>query len=202
MDRGSAKLNELIEKIQCSAYDPSVPIDAACCGAKDVDPERISLPVQAGIVKPEDHLKGSRLRQFLDMPQQVPEECRNSSDPPACHKVSDADWPVLLRKLFSANMITFVKKADVLRDKHKVIKGGLFCVPHKPSSDRLINDRRPANARERRLGWCQLPSGPMLTQLILDPSESIRASGDDLSNYFYLIQHLDAWKHRKLSEAL
>lgn len=196
MDRGSAKLNELIEKIQCSAYDPSVPIDAACCGAKDVDPERISLPVQAGIVKPEDHLKGSRLRQFLDMPQQVPEECRNSSDPPACHKVSDADWPVLLRKLFSANMITFVKKADVLRDKHKVIKGGLFCVPHKPSSDRLINDRRPANARERRLGWCQLPSGPMLTQLILDPSESIRASGDDLSNYFYLIQHLDAWKHR------
>lgn len=196
MDRGSAKLNELIEKIQCSAYDPNVPMDEACCGARDVDPSRISLPEVAGIVKPENHLTGTRLQQFLAMPEQVPERCRNANDPPACHKVSDGDWPELLKRLHAAGMITFLKKSDVLRDGRKVIKGGLFCVPHKPTSDRLINDRRPANAREKRLEWCQLPSGPMLTQLILEPSESIRASGDDLSNYFYLIQHLDSWKHR------
>lgn len=36
----------------------------------------------------------------------------------------------------------------------------------------------------------------MLTQLILTRTQSIRASGDDLSNYFYLIQHLEGWLHR------
>lgn len=36
----------------------------------------------------------------------------------------------------------------------------------------------------------------MLTQLILGRSESVRASGDDLSNYLYLIRHLEAWKPR------
>ena len=93
-------------------------------------------------------------------------------------------------------MITFLKKSEVLREGRKLIKGGLFCVPHKPHSDRLINDRRPANVRERRLNWCQLPSGPLLCQLILEHSESIRASGDDLSNYFYLIKHLESWQPR------
>lgn len=60
----------------------------------------------------------------------------------------------------------------------------------------MINDRRPLNLRERRLNWCQLPAGPMLTQLILNKGESIRASGDDLQNYFYLIKHLESWHHR------
>lgn len=36
----------------------------------------------------------------------------------------------------------------------------------------------------------------MLTQLILGAHESIRASGDDLSNYFYLIKHLEMWQNR------
>lgn len=52
------------------------------------------------------------------------------------------------------------------------------------------------NCRERRLNWCQLPAGHMLGQLILEPHQSVRASGDDLSNYFYLIQHLEGWQHR------
>ena len=36
----------------------------------------------------------------------------------------------------------------------------------------------------------------MLSQLILRKCESIRASGDDLSNYFYLIKHLEEWRPR------
>lgn len=93
-------------------------------------------------------------------------------------------------------MIEFVPIDEVLHDGPKVIKGGLFCVAHKPTSDRLINDRRPLNARENRLGWCALPAGHMLGQLILEDHQSIRCSGDDLSNYFYLIKHLDSWLHR------
>ena len=93
-------------------------------------------------------------------------------------------------------MIEFVPIDEVLHDGPKVIKGGLFCVAHKPTSDRLINDRRPLNARENRLGWCALPAGHMLGQLILEDHQSVRCSGDDLSNYFYLIKHLDSWLHR------
>ena len=78
----------------------------------------------------------------------------------------------------------------------QVIKGGLFCVPHKPESDRLINDRRPLNIRERRLNWCELPSGVMLSQLVLEEHQIIRASGYDLSNYFCFIKHLDEWLPR------
>ena len=54
-------------------------------------------------------------------------------------------------------------------------------MPHKPTSDRLINDRRPLNARESRLDWSKLPAGHMLCQLVLEKNESIRCSGDDLS---------------------
>ena len=193
MERGSAKLSALIEKIQCSQYDPSISFDEASCGALPVDPTRISLPDQAGILDPREHLCGERLEQFVQMPHQIPEPCRSSLDPPACHKVSDEDWPVVLRKLFDADMITFIPKKDVLSEGRRLIKGGLFCVPHKPQSDRLINDRRPANLREKRLNWCQLPSGPLLCQLILEKYQSVRASGDDLSNYFYLIKHLESW---------
>lgn len=103
---------------------------------------------------------------------------------------------MLLRKLYQADVIAFLQKSEVLAEGRRLIKGGLFCVPHKPESDRLINDRRPLNLRERRLNWCQLPAGPMLTQLILNKDESIRASGDDLQNYFYLIKHLESWHHR------
>lgn len=89
---------------------------------------------------------------------------------------------MLLRKLYQADVIAFLQKSEVVAEGRRLIKGGLFCVPHKPESDRLINDRRPLNLRERRLNWCQLPAGPMLTQLILNKDASIRASGDDLQN--------------------
>eukprot|EP00438_Fugacium_kawagutii_P015754 Skav233443 [mRNA] locus=scaffold1486:339543:342293:- [translate_table: standard] len=196
MDRGPAKLNELISRIQLSQYDPSISFEDALSGAKDVDPSRISLPDVAGILDPAVHLKGDRLKEFLEMPSTIPSHKQPLVDNPACHKISDEDWPVLLRKLYAADMITFLKKQDVLAEGRKLIKGGLFCVPHKPESDRLINDRRPLNARENRLDWCQLPAGPLLCQLILTREQSIRASGDDLSNYFYLIKHLESWHHR------
>lgn len=196
MDRGTLKLDELISRIKNSQYDPEISFDDAICGAKGVNPSRVSLPERAGILDPRDHLSGKQLREFNDMPHSIPETCRSSKDGPACHKVDPKDWPVLLKKLYQADMITFLPKSEVLAEGRRLIKGGLFCVPHKPESDRLINDRRPLNLREKRLGWCQLPAGHMLTQLILNRDESIRASGDDLQNYFYLIKHLESWHHR------
>ena len=50
MDRGALKLNDLISRIQCSQYDPSLNFDDAVCGAMSVNPSRVSLPEHAGIL--------------------------------------------------------------------------------------------------------------------------------------------------------
>ena len=50
MDRGALKLNDLISRIQCSQYDPSLNFDDAVCGAMSVNPSRVSLPKHAGIL--------------------------------------------------------------------------------------------------------------------------------------------------------
>ena len=63
-------------------------------------------------------------------------------------------------------------------------------------SDRLINNRRPLNAHEGRLFWADLPHGAMLSQLILQPNEVLRAHGADLENYFYSLKHDSKWIHR------
>ena len=65
---------------------------------------------------------------------------------------------------------------------------GLFIVPHKDESDRLIIDRRPQNAIESRMRWATLPHGSLLCQLHLQPDEDVRGSGDDVSNFFYLLR--------------
>ena len=70
-----------------------------------------------------------------------------------------------------------------------VISGGLFAVPHKADSDRVILDRRPQNELERRFVMAELPHGSLLTQLIIPKGYSIRGSGDDLSNFFYLLYY-------------
>ena len=196
MERGTATLDQLIAKISLSRYDPAISFENGLSGALDVDPSRISLPEVAAIIDPRDHLSGERLQQFETMGDWVPNSYPAIFDPKPCHKVALSDWPPWLKKLHSAKMIEFLPIEDVLHDGHRIIKGGLFCVPHKSTSDRLINDRRPLNAREHRLNWCELPAGPMLTQLILEDNQSVRCSGDDLSNYFYLIKHLDCWLHR------
>ena len=154
------------------------------------------VPEVAGILDPKNHLPPEKLKEFLSMPQSVPVPGPVSGDMGTCHKVDPHDWPTLLRKLYHAGMIEFLPFDKAPMEGDKVIKGGLFSVPHKQESDRLIVDRHLLNLRERRLGWCELPSGVMLNQIILEDHQSIRASGDDLSNYFYLIKHLDEWLPR------
>ena len=78
------------------------------------------------------------------------------------------------------------------------ISGGLFSVGHKDESDRLINDRRPFNGIERRLGWCRLPHGTELIQIVIPPNSSIRGSSDDLVSYCYTLENLEAWRGRNV----
>ena len=88
MDRGPAKLQDLISNIKTSQYDSSLKLDEALCGAREVDPARISLPSKGGIIDPRDHLTGQRLEEFVNMPSQVPFKMSKNRVDPACHKVN------------------------------------------------------------------------------------------------------------------
>ena len=83
------------------------------------------------------------------------------------------------------------KDIPVDRDGRKLLSG-VFAVEHKAESDRVIFDRRAQNATERRLKWVELPHGTVFTRLRLQEDETLRAHGDDISNYFY---HLGLEKH-------
>lgn len=52
------------------------------------------------------------------------------------------------------------------------------------------------NQLAKRIVLAKLPHGSLFTQLILPNSSSIRASGDDLANYFYLFKHREGWLGR------
>ena len=91
-------------------------------------------------------------------------------------------------------MIVLVPEAEVPLDiSGRPILGGIFAVAHKAESDNLINDRRAPNANEKHLRWASLPHGAQLCRLILKKGKVVRGSGDDLSNYFYLLQHCPDW---------
>jgi hypothetical protein len=94
------------------------------------------------------------------------------------------------------NMVEYMKLDEVCHFEGRPVLAGIFAVPHKTNSDRLIVDRRAANSLEHRLRWATLPNGCQFAQLRLAPHETLRASGDDLSNYFYLLENPERWRSR------
>eukprot|EP00438_Fugacium_kawagutii_P014674 Skav232095 [mRNA] locus=scaffold2353:86437:88234:+ [translate_table: standard] len=114
-----------------------------------------------------------------------------------CFRVEPQDQKAVNQRLLDSGVATLLPESLALRDsKGNIISGGLFAVDHKAESDRIILDRRPFNELERRLVWAKLPHGSLLTQLIVPKGFSIRGSGDDLSNYFYLLKHNTEWLPR------
>ena len=101
------------------------------------------------------------------------------------------------QKLLDSGVAKPIPVEDGLYDcNQELISAGLFAVPHKEHSDRIICDRRPSNEFERRIQWAALRHGSLLTQLLLQPeqtSETVRGSGDDLAIYFYFLKHTPSW---------
>lgn len=196
LSRGISKISELIKVVK-NSYSSSKEIDQLSRVAKNVAPERMSLPEAAGIVKPEAFLKGAELRAFETMAQEVPHGLEPPCPVKGCFKVDPTDLYAVHMKLLDSGVATLIPESMALKSSNgDIISGGLFAVDHKPDSDRIILDRRPFNELERRLVWAKLPHGSLLTQLIVPPGYSVRGSGDDLSNYFYLLKHRDDWLPR------
>ena len=198
LGRGLEHLEKLVKLIKNSDYKPGLQqLSEDISSAMDVHPSRMSLPETAGIINPADHLKGSHLEAFENMLEVVPHDV--PPDPPTkgCFKVRPQDMTEVYSKLLESGVATLIPEKLALRDESgNIVSAGLFAVPHKPDSDRIICDRRPLNELERRLVWAKLPHGALLTQLIVPKGFSVRGSGDDLSNYFYLLQHKPEWLHR------
>ena len=200
LGRGLEHLEKLVKLIRNSDYKPGLQQlseDISC--AMDVRPSRMSLPEKAGIINPADHLKGSHLEAFEKMLEVVPHDI--PPDPPTKgrFKVRPHDVHEVYSKLLESGVATLIPEKLALRDESgNIVSAGLFAVPHKPDSDRIICDRRPLNELERRLVWARLPHGALLTQLIVPKGFSVRGSGDDLSNYFYLLEHKPEWLHRNV----
>ena len=197
LSRGILKLSELVNIVRNSEYSSSQAIDKLARVAKNVRPERMSLPQKAGIISPEQFLKGEHLKAFQEMPSTVPHNLAPPKPTKGCFRVEPDDLVAVNHKLLESGVATLLPESLALRDSEgRIISGGLFAVDHKADSDRIILDRRPFNELERRLVWARLPHGSLLTQLIVPKGFSIRGSGDDLSNYFYLLQHNQQWLPR------
>ena len=195
--RGRKTLLQALESL--SSAGPAVPASGKLpAAAKAVDPDRVSLPAVAGVLTPEDHLE-PRLAEILRTLRkiEVPSSELPRHLPGSCHWISEVDEGVLRERLVDSGMVEFIPFDSVPHDRYgRKLVSGLFTVEHKAESDRLIIDRRALNAGEHRLKWCTLPHGSLLTQIRLGPGEVLRGSGDDLSNYFYLLSNPPNWRHR------
>ena len=71
---------------------------------------------------------------------------------------------------------------------------GLFTVEKDATLDRLITNRKPENSRERSIGasrWL-FPHPSQLGDTCLGPGECLRASGDDLPDFYHTVQTSEA----------
>ena len=188
--RGRKTLADAIRQVELDNQSGALAAPLAAA-AKEVVPERVSLPSRAGILDPIHHLPPERVQVLRDMRKL---ELDRSDWPDylvkPCHWISRENEHVLRLRMLECDMAEIVEAASVPMDHTgRRISAGLFSVPHKEHSDRLIIDRRAANSVEDRLKWCTLPHGSLFTQVYLGPNEMIRGSGDDLSNCFYLLAY-------------
>jgi hypothetical protein len=126
--------------------------------------------------------------------------------PKACHKITRENEIILIRRMVKDNMGQMVSARDILAALYPSVQalcrarrrarrhgfdvtlaGGWFAVQHKDDYDRLIYDRRPANATELRFKWSTLPHGSQLAQLVVPTTWSVRGSLKDLRAYFFCL---------------
>ena len=155
-----------------------------------MDTNRLAVPEQAGTVKPEEWLPRSK-RELFTAPRQS--GLARGPTPRGCYMVSRAEEDRLRKRLLDSKMAALIPESEVpLTPEGNPLLAGLFCVGHKPTTDRMIFDRRPGNHLDLRFGWCRLPLGSQLTQMVVEPHESVRGSGDDLRAFFYCLRNWPA----------
>ena len=156
----------------------------------------MALARPAGIVDPLDVLCGHFRESFRDFDSRVlpPEIVLDIPLPCLC--LPKDQLVLVYNALFeSGTAIPFPVEHLAKRPNGSLLTSGLLCVKHTADTDRLIFDRRPRNAGEKRLNWARLPIGSQLSRIVLNPFHSLQGSGDDLQTFFpRLQQHPSALK--------
>ena len=103
----------------------------------------------------------------------------------ARHYVRERDNVVFLGALDEAGMLDFGLESEVGEDE-----AGMFPFAKSADRDRLITNRRPRNARERKIGASAdlFPHGCMLVDFVLSKRGGLRGSGDDLPDFYHTIE--------------
>jgi hypothetical protein len=157
----------------------------------NVNPDRLSIPAQAGVCDPEQYLKGRQLWEYQNLDRLVLPECEWEDPlPRACHMMDLKAEHQLRRRLVENGMGRLIEEPEVPTDvRGRKLLAGSFVVEHKTASDRLIIDRRPQNGTEARLNWCDLPHCTLCYRLVLPPWETVRGSLNDISCFFYCLRN-------------
>ena len=164
--------------------------------ACDVIAARAALPVTAGLTDPLLHLSSERAAVVADLNKLVM-PCADVFEPQPCHRISESEEAILRVRMYDSGMAIPIPATRVPRRRGGgPLVGGLFSVHKNAREDRLIFDRRPQNAGERRLNWLNLPSALQLRGMRLRPWQFVRASGDDLRVYYYCCRHQLNWTYR------
>ena len=165
--RGRKTLLESLKELESKNLKPGDCAQIYNRPPKPVLPERVSLPERAGLCSPENYLCAERARVYRDLERIIlPEESWRYPIPKPCTFCSKTDECFLRKVLVGSEMAELVLEDEVpCGSRGRKLLAGLFAVVHKPTSDRMIVDRRPQNCTEGRLGWAQLPHGTMLCHL-------------------------------------
>ena len=187
-------LLEQVGSFAAAGYIDPVQVDSASSTALPVTAERVAVPERAGRVDPLEWLPEAQARVVADLeglrkePHLWEEICH------ACHRVPEGGEAELAQKLLDTDMAVLVPEHELPRDRRgKLMQGGLFCVEKNAQEDRLIFDRRPENATMPRLEWAALPSAACFARMLLEPCQYLRASGDDLRNFYYMLRLPPNW---------
>lgn len=189
--RGLAKFESLLADFEISwQSDAAATLKVAAVPdatvAMPVDPRRVQIPELAGVLNPADVLPDPFRNSFLDVERRVESGWDLARPHKFCYRVDESREHELRLRLLESGMAQLIPSEDVPQYVcGRSLLAGLFSVPHKQEYDRLIFDRRPANAGEVRLAWSHLPYGPQLCRLIVREGEVVRGSGDDLRTFFY-----------------
>jgi hypothetical protein len=174
----------------------------------------VALPSQPGGCDPLEHLPASLGKQLTSVSTTLPRK-EWGTIPKPCHRITKENEKLLIKKIISINMGSLIPVREILKKLYPepenrrralrwfrqrgldaTLAGGWFSVAHKELFDRLIFDRRPANATESRLGWAQLPHGSLLTQVVLRGSRCLRGSLHDLRVFFFCLAQPEEHVHK------
>ena len=112
LSRGILKLSELVKVVKNSSYTSSSSIEKFCNVAKDVKPDRMSLPEVAGIINPTNYLKGTHKQAFLNMIHDVPLEEEPPDRVQGCFKVNEDDLQSVHFKLLSSGVAVLIPERN------------------------------------------------------------------------------------------